>query len=122
MTVSFMGWKERAATFEADEELKAGSVAKVSGSGEVSACSAGDKFAGIVLSCRGGFAAVQLEGYAEVPYTGTAPSAGYQLLCADGTGGVKTAEVGQSEQAFSKGREYLVVMVDAESQTAGIIL
>ena len=78
MTVSFMGWKERAATFEADEELKAGSVAKVSGSGEVSACSAGDKFAGIVLSCRGGFAAVQLEGYAEVPYTGTAPSAGYQ--------------------------------------------
>lgn len=76
MTVSFKGWKERVATFEAASDLEAGSVVKVSGNGQVSACSAGDKFAGVVLSCRGGFAAVQLEGYAEISYSGTAPAAG----------------------------------------------
>ena len=122
MTVSFKGWKERVATFEAASDIEAGSVVKVSGNGQVSACSAGDKFAGVVLSCRGGFAAVQLEGYAEISYSGTAPAVGYQLLCADGSGGVKTATIGQSEQAFSKGREHLVAAVDTTAQTAGIIL
>ncbi len=118
MTVSFNGWKENAATFEAEDGLNPGDVVKVSGNGQVSACGAGEKFAGVVLSNRGGFAAVQLAGYAEVAYSGTAPTVGYQFLCADGNGGMKKAD----SEAVTAGRELLVVSVDTTGETAGILL
>ena len=113
MKVSFNGWKEHVATFETAAALEAGSVVKISGNGAVSACGDGDKFAGAVVSQRGDFAAVQLRGYAELPFTGTAPAVGFQTLCADGSGGVKTG---------SAGRELLVTYVNAGEKTVGLIL
>ncbi len=100
-----------AVTF-ADGGCTAGQVCKVSGNGTVSACADGEKFCGIADHVRGGYAAVQVAGFAKAPYTGTAPSVGYVNLCADGNGGVKSGT----------GREYLVVAVNPTENTVTIKL
>ena len=88
-----------------------GQVCKVSGSGMVAPCAAGDKFCGVAEHVRGAHAAVQVAGFAEVKVTG-AVSVGYVNLCADGTGGVKAGT----------GKEYLVVSVNESAKTAVIKL
>lgn len=116
MNVSFKGWREQAAAFETEQELQKGHVVKISGNGQVSNCEDGGKFAGMVISCREGLAAVQLQGYAEVRYTGTAPTPGYQALCADGKGGVKVVSGSET------GRDLLILTVDEVSKTVGVVL
>ena len=113
MKISFRGLGEHVATFETAQELAAGTVVKISGNGVVSPCEDGEKFAGVVLSCRNGFAAVQVGGYAVIPYSeDAAPSVGFQSLCADAAGGIKTGT----------GRELLVTDVDTQGKTAGVLL
>ena len=87
---------------------------KVKDEATVGACAAGDAFAGVCVSCRDGFAAVQLNGYCRVKYSGTKPQPGYAVLGADGSGNVKTVTTG--------GRSILVTDTDSVSQTIGIIL
>ena len=64
-------------------------------------------FSGVVAGVRGSLVTVQYKGFVTVPYSGTAPSVGYGILVADGSGGVKSAQSGNS---------YLIVNVDT---TAG---
>ena len=94
-----------AVTF-AQDGCQGGQVCKGSANGTVAPCAAGEKFCGIVEGVRSGFAAVQVEGFAEVAVSGTV-NAGYVNLCADGNGGVKAGS----------GREYLVVSVNADTAT-----
>ncbi len=89
-----------------------GKVCKVSQNGAVTPCIAGEKFCGKAEWIRNGFAAVQVEGFAELTYTGTAPGLGFVSLCADGLGGVKTGS----------GKEYLVVSVDTAAKNVTIKL
>ena len=103
MNVSFEEIGRLAVTF-GHEGCEAGQVCKVSGNGTVAPCVAGDKFCGIVEGVRGGYAAVQVAGFATVPYTGSV-STGFVSLCADGAGGVKAGA----------GKEYLVVRVDEKT-------
>lgn len=110
MNVSFEEIGRLAVTF-AQSGCEGGQVCKLAGDGKAVPCAAGDKFCGIVEGVRGGFAAVQLEGFATVAVTGPM-SVGYVNLCADGSGGVKSGS----------GREYLVVRVDASANTAVIKL
>ena len=110
MNVSFEEIGRMAVTF-ARNGCEAGQVCKVSTSGTVAPCAAGDKFCGIVEGVRGGFAAVQVAGFAAVSVTGPV-SLGYVNLCADGNGGVKSGS----------GREYLVVRVDPTANSAVIKL
>ena len=110
MNVSFEEIGRLAVTF-GHEGCQAGQVCKVSGNGTVAPCAAGDKLCGIVEGVRGDYAAVQVAGFAEVPYSGSV-ALGHVSLCADGSGGVKAGE----------GREYLVVSVDENAQTAIIML
>ena len=110
MNVSFEEIGRMAVTF-AQEGCEAAQVCKVSGSGKVAPCAAGDKFCGLVEGIRAGFAAVQVAGFVTVKVSG-AVNAGYVNLCADGTGGVKAGS----------GREYLVVSVDENAKTAVIKL
>lgn len=110
MNVSFEEIGRMAVTF-ARNGCEAGQVCKVNANGTVAPCAAGDKFCGIVEGVRGGFAAVQLAGFASV--TVSSPmNVGYVALCADGNGGVKSGS----------GREYLVVSVDVIAGTAVIKL
>ena len=110
MNVSFEEIGRMAVTF-AQSGCEAGQVCKVSGSGTVAPCAAGEKFCGVVEGVRNGWAAVQVAGFAEVSISG-AVELGYVNLCADGSGGVKAGQ----------GREYLVVSVDENAGTAVIML
>ena len=110
MNVSFEEIGRLAVTF-AQSGCESGQVCKVSGSGTVAPCAAGEKFCGVVEGVRGDYAAVQMEGFLEVAVSG-AVNVGYVNLCADGAGGVKSGT----------GREYLVVSVDAAAKTAIIKL
>ena len=110
MNVSFEEIGRLAVTF-GHEGCLAGQVCKVSANGTVAPCAAGDKLCGIVEGVRGDYAAVQVAGFAEVSYSGSV-ALGHVSLCADGSGGVKAGA----------GREYLVVSVDENAQTAIIML
>ncbi len=112
MNVSFEGIGHMSATFATDA-TRADSVCKMTANGKVAACEAGNGFCGKIESIRKGFAAVQLHGFAQVGYTGTAPAVGYAILVADGKGGVKT---------HTEGKSYLVVSVDETNNTAIIEL
>ena len=103
MNVSFEEIGRLAVTF-AQSGCKAGQVCKLNADGKAVPCAAGDKFCGIVEGVRGGYAAVQVAGFAAVPYTGSV-STGFVSLCADGAGGVKAGT----------GKEYLVVRVDEKT-------
>ena len=110
MNVSFEEIGRLAVTF-AQTGCEGGQVCKVSGNGAVAPCAEGEAFCGVVESVRGGFAAVQVAGFAGVAFSG-ALRVGYVNLCADGQGGVKAGA----------GREYLVVSVDENTATAVIKL
>ena len=110
MNVSFEEIGRLSVTF-VQEGCTGGQVCRVTANGTVKPCAEGDKFCGIVEHVRGGHAAVQVAGFAEVKLTGVL-NPGYASLCADGQGGVKDGA----------GLEYLVVSVDANAKTAVIKL
>ena len=103
MKLSYEGIGAWSATFTTADAVE-GQVVKMSASGAVAKCSGGDGFCGVAGAVRGTVCGVQLGGLVEVSYSGdTAPAVGMAVLIADGSGGVCTAESGQS---------YLVVSVD----------
>ena len=91
-------------TATAASTAAAGKVCKLDSGGRAANCTAGDRFCGLVLHVRGGNAAVQVGGFAQV---------GYTKLSADGTGGVK---------GDTAGTEYLVAAVDTVKKTVTILL
>jgi hypothetical protein len=114
MNVSLNGFRESMVTFEAADDLTAGTPVKLTENGTVGPCADGDVFCGVAANARCGFAAVQLGGYVCLPYGGAAPAVGYQNLCAAEGGRIKTAETG--------GRSLLVTDVDEAAKTCGVIL
>lgn len=114
MDISLNGYGEKAATFKAGSGVAAGLPVKITANGTVGACSDGDVFCGIALNVRGGYCAVQLSGYVNVPYTGASPAVGYQALTAGTGGSVKAVTTG--------GRSLLVTDVDTTSKKCGFIL
>ena len=82
MNVSFEEIGRMAVTF-AQDGCESGQVCKVSESGTVAPCAAGEKFCGIIEGVRGNFAAVQVAGFATVAVSGSV-GVGYVNLCADG--------------------------------------
>ena len=110
--ITFDSIHETFVTFNAEEDLDAGVVCKVTGDCAVGPCAAGDDFCGVARTVRCGLAGVVLSGYCRIPYSGTAPAVGKTALCADGNGGVKAG--GDTE--------YLVVQVDTAEKTVGLFL
>lgn len=112
--VSFEGLENAVVTFQ-EKDVTAGMPVEMESSGTVKNAAAGAALVGVALNVRGGCAAVQVKGYARLPYTGTAaPALGWTRLAADGSGGVSTAASG--------GREHLVAEVDSGSKTVGLFL
>lgn len=112
MNVSFEGLENAVVTFQ-EEEVTAGYPVAMRSGAVVGNAAAGDAPVGVALHVRGGCAAVQIKGFAVLPYSGDAPALGWSALAADGTGGVKAA---------AGGREYLVVQVDSQDKTVGLFL
>lgn len=112
MKVSFEGAGEKRLSFK-NNNAADGNFVKVSANGTVSACSDGDRFVGCAMHCAGGFADVQVKGYIECAYTGTAPALGFAKMLAGAAGKVK---------ADSNGAEFLVLKVDTTAGTVGFIM
>ena len=113
MKVSLNGYGESVTTFEAEDSVRAGYPVKMTGNGKVGLCTAKEAFCGIALNVRKGFAAGQLQGYySGLPYTGSGMKVGILKLGATSD----KAEVSET------GKECLVVDIDSESSTCGIIL
>jgi len=108
--ISFEGIGEVMATFEAEENVKAGQVVKVSGNGTAAPCAAGDRPAGVAAAVKNGCAAVQVRGFATVSATGV--GIGWAKLSADGSGGMAADE---------NGADYLVVQADGEGTTVVLL-
>ena len=113
MAISFDAIGERYVTFFAGETAEDGKLCKVTANGTVGKCAADDAFCGVITQVRGGTASVLMNGYVELPYTGTAPSVGYCILAAADDASVKSAE---------SGKTYLVVNVDTAAKTVGLFL
>ena len=115
MNVSYEGIGQWAATF-ACSGVSEGQAVKVSGNGTVAACEENGGFDGVVLSvARDGKAcSVAMGGMVTVSYSGTAPTAGWNTLAADGKGGVTVVSEG--------GRSYLAVEADTAAKTVTIVL
>lgn len=113
MNISLIGYGENAVTFEAAANVAAGAPVKLTASGTVGACAAGDLFCGVALNVRDGYAAVQLGGYVRIPYDGTAPAVGYQTLAAAAGGKITVS---------ASGRSLLVTDVDTAAKICGLIL
>lgn len=114
MTTKFNGFDEKVLTFECDTEINAGTPVKISANGKVSVCAAGDRFIGIALGTRGGYASVLVGGYITLSYTSTAPTTNYTKLVADGNGGVKVDA--------TNGTEVIAICVDTTEKTIGFIM
>lgn len=114
MELSFNGFGENAATFLAQDGVTVGMPVKMTANGTVGACAAGDNFCGVALGVRSGYAAVQLGGYTQLPYDGTAPAVGWQALNAAAGGKIQSAATG--------GRTLLVLDVDDAAKICGVIL
>lgn len=112
MSVSFNGIGEMYATF-LSENTEAGVPVAVSGNKTVAKAASGAVFCGVAVSVKDAMNAVQIAGYVKLPYTGTAPAAGYAKLTANGSGGVT---------ANSSGREYLIIEVDSTEKTIGFFI
>ena len=103
MSVSYEGIGYLAVTFP-KVTATVGKVCKLNLLGRVEECENGDKFCGVVQDVDDATAAVQLEGFVEVGFTGNTPARGYTKLSCDGNGGVKVD---------TAGKEYLVVRLNS---------
>lgn len=117
MDICFEGVGQVAATFRVDDsKAQPGMAVTLTANGAVGTGTAGKLPCGVLLGgVRGGAAAVQIGGVAEVAYSGeTAPAVGWQELVCDGAGGVKAVTAG--------GVKWLVLSVDTDAETAVVKL
>ena len=94
-------------TFPADG-CSEGAVCTMGDDGVVRNCSEGEPILGKTEYMTPTYAAIQVGGFTEVYYSGSAPLPGYQKLSGDGDGGVKVDTNGQA---------FWVVSVNRENQT-----
>ena len=127
MDICFEGVGQTAATFQVEGEVQPGMTVALTKNGTVSKGADDALPCGVVLGgVRDGAAAVQIGGAAEVAYSGdTAPTAGWQELVLDGTGGVRLANKTADQTAgktVESGLHCLVLTVDTTAKTAVVKL
>ena len=114
--VSFNGFNAQVATFNTEcDTTMVGRPVTFGSDDLVVPAGNGNVFFGVCISTRANLAGVQLEGYVELRYTGTAPERGYCGLVADANNGVKVAEQ-------TTANTHLVLKVDKDKSTVGFIL
>ncbi len=108
----YKGFGESVLTFGTAENEIAGKALTVVANDKAAVSAEGDSFCGVGLSVRGDIATVQMGGYCQMPYEGTAPALGVCTLAAAKNGAVKAA---------TTGRSVTVLNVDAEKKLVGFI-
>ncbi len=94
MNVDFKGFNENVVTFEATSAVEEGNLVKMNGNFKVAPCAENDNFIGVCVGVRDGYAAVQLSGYVELPFTGTA-AVGMKGIVAGSASGAICIDAGQ---------------------------
>ena len=112
MSISFKGLGENVITFKTTNAV-AGEPVTISANEKVTKSTSGETFCGVAVSVVDGFAAVQISGFVELPYSGTAPTVGYNTFVANGSGGIKTNATGKT---------LLVVNVNSSKSTVVAML
>ena len=115
MSISFKGYENKTITLEAGSGLTVGSPVKINSNNQAVNAASDDYFIGICTAVRNDWASIQTDGFAEIKYTGTAPSHGLVSLVAAGESKVKAG--GDGDIAL-----YKVIKVDTENTTVGFIL
>ncbi len=91
--ISFKGFNSKALTLPCSEDVQVGDVVVINQTGICVKANESDNFIGICLAKRGNNAAVQVTGYAELPFTGELVY-GVDFLAANGDNGVASADNG----------------------------
>lgn len=95
------------------DDITPGHVCMIHSDGSLKAPAAGGRFCGVIHTCRDHKACVQVCGFVTVGYTGNTPAIGYDMLSANGSGGVKKD---------TAGKEYLIVDRSETAQTVTLQL
>lgn len=111
--ISNKGFNEGIISLYVEENTPVGTPVSMSDSATCSAAADGDKFVGVLVNSRAGVGAVQVKGYANMPYSGTDLTLGIQGIAADGEGKIK---------ASAEGRIVTVIGVDTANKTAEILM
>ena len=111
--ISNMGFNEGFITLYVAEDTNIGSVVTVNDNNTCGECAADQKFCGGLKGKRNNIGSVQVKGYTELKYSGTAPALGVGGLVADGNGGVKSSD---------NGFTVIVTEVDEETNTIKVIM
>lgn len=112
-TISYEAIGNVTATFFCEEEIKEGSAVELVGAQTVQVCREGKVVCGVSGKCHEDVVAVQMRGFAEVPFSGTL-GAGSCNVVGDGLGGIKDGE--------GKGTPVMVISINKEEKTAVIWL
>lgn len=115
MGISYNGFNSKVMTFYAGETCEVGKAVTINDDGEAVKPAKDGNFIGICTSLRNGIAGVQLEGYVEQPYTGTAPKAGVNKIVFDGQGSI----IASTDTAA---QYYRILKVDTENKIVGFII
>lgn len=113
--ISFNGFNSKVMTFAAGESCEVGKAVTINEDGEAVVPVRNSNFIGICTSIRNGVAGVQLEGYVEQPFTGTAPKTGVSKIVYDGAGGIAAS----SDESAQYHR---VLKIDADNKIIGFII
>lgn len=115
MAISFKGYGENVLTFN-PEVFKTGVPVSIHSGCAVREAAAEKDFIGITCYADNEVAGVIVDGYVEMPYTGSMPAYGYCNLVADGSGGVKVPAGSTSNHVVR------VLKIDVENNIVGFIL
>ncbi len=111
----YNGYRENALTFSSEStSTTKGAPVKMSVEDTVKNSADGEDFIGICKYSDEIIASVIMDGYVEVPYSGTAPTLNLCSLVSNGTGGVKVSSTAK--------RNYKVLKVDTTKKIVGFIL
>ena len=113
MKLSANGFLQAVLTMQSDTPITVGTPVKMTDNFTVAAGENGDAFCGVVCTSRDTICGVQLRGSVCLPYSGSAPEAGFAVLACDGEGGVSAAE---------SGTNVLVLAVDTDTETITCLL
>ncbi|MBQ7202863.1 MAG: hypothetical protein IJS03_02465 [Eubacterium sp.] len=115
MSISHKGYETKCLTFETGETITAGELVTVNSLGQAVKTSNGGNFVGVCIAVRNGYASVQVEGYVELPYSGSAPSVGLATLVSDSNANIKAG--GENDVVY-----YKVLKRDTTNKIVGFIL
>ena len=116
MSISFKGYGEKVLTFKTS--LTEVGVPITPGTDCTAYRATADRdFIGISCSADGEYAGVIVDGYVEVPYTGSAPNFGFCNLVSNGSNGVKTPGSSTTSNHIVR-----VIKIDTQNKIVGFIL